>query len=235
MHSPLLLTALLGISAPAHAWEHTYTADGHKVRWTRSEVTVGVGSLASVALRDATRHAVDEWALATQGHLTVRLARAAEPDILILVVPDSDWRTSDENIALASVQHDGSGRVQRAWIELRASHALDDETPFDLRAVLTHELGHALGLAHEHNEPEATMAPTLPPGPSDRRYLHDDDIEGIQELYPASDGRAHLATCSNVPTGSTSVLALAALFGLRRTRRRHDSRSPTTLNTGRSS
>lgn len=49
----------------------------------------------------------------------------------------------------------------------------------DLLTVAAHEIGHTLGLAHS-NDPGALMYPSYD-GP--RRFLGDDDIEGIQELY----------------------------------------------------
>ena len=55
----------------------------------------------------------------------------------------------------------------------------------DLQNALTHEFGHALGLAHSE-VPEATMAPTAPLGETEKRDLHKDDVEGVVYLY--SDG-----------------------------------------------
>ena len=49
----------------------------------------------------------------------------------------------------------------------------------DLLTVAAHEIGHTLGLAHS-NDPGALMYPSYD-GP--RRFLGDDDIAGIQELY----------------------------------------------------
>lgn len=49
----------------------------------------------------------------------------------------------------------------------------------DLLTVAAHEIGHTLGLAHS-SDPNALMYPSYD-GP--RRFLGDDDIAGIQELY----------------------------------------------------
>lgn len=49
----------------------------------------------------------------------------------------------------------------------------------DLLTVAAHEIGHTLGLAHS-NDPDSLMFPSYD-GP--RRFLGDDDIAGIQELY----------------------------------------------------
>lgn len=52
----------------------------------------------------------------------------------------------------------------------------------DLLTVAAHEIGHTLGLAHS-NDPGALMYPSYD-GP--RRFLGDDDIAGIQDLYGVS-------------------------------------------------
>jgi hypothetical protein len=54
-----------------------------------------------------------------------------------------------------------------------------DARDVDLLTVAAHEIGHTLGLAHS-NDPDALMFPSYD-GP--RRFLGNDDIAGIQELY----------------------------------------------------
>ena len=49
----------------------------------------------------------------------------------------------------------------------------------DLLTVAAHEIGHTLGFAHS-NDPGALMFPSYD-GP--RRFLGDDDIAGVQDLY----------------------------------------------------
>ena len=53
---------------------------------------------------------------------------------------------------------------------------------FDIQSVATHELGHALGLAHS-SVAGSTMFATATPGSVSLRTLHVDDIAGIQALY----------------------------------------------------
>ena len=57
---------------------------------------------------------------------------------------------------------------------------VDSETrDVDLLTVAAHEIGHTLGLAHS-NDPDALMFPSYS-GP--HRFLGDDDIAGIQDVY----------------------------------------------------
>lgn len=51
---------------------------------------------------------------------------------------------------------------------------------YDLETVALHEIGHLLGLDHS-SEPNAIMFPVIPSGQA--KSLHDDDIQGIRELY----------------------------------------------------
>lgn len=53
----------------------------------------------------------------------------------------------------------------------------------DLENVLTHELGHYLGLAHS-TDLDATMYASAAPGETTKRDLADDDVAGICEIYP---------------------------------------------------
>lgn len=56
---------------------------------------------------------------------------------------------------------------------------------FDIQGIVTHELGHALGLAHDTIQPTATMFPGTTNGlPSvTLRSIESDDITGIRVLY----------------------------------------------------
>jgi hypothetical protein len=60
------------------------------------------------------------------------------------------------------------------------SQRSDSNQPIDLATVAAHEIGHSLGLAHSQ-EPGALMYPFYS---SSHRFLDQDDINGIQFLYP---------------------------------------------------
>lgn len=81
-----------------------------------------------------------------------------------------------------------SGALYDADIEINATEAyavgrLPKDNEADLDSVLTHELGHLLGLGHTLDV-TATMVGGYQNGTYELRTLADDDIEGICALYP---------------------------------------------------
>jgi hypothetical protein len=71
----------------------------------------------------------------------------------------------------------------------------------DLQNVLTHEIGHFLGLAHS-SEPGATMEATARPGETQKRDLTADDEAGLCAAYPAD---SLPETCDFTPKGGLDL------------------------------
>lgn len=67
---------------------------------------------------------------------------------------------------------------------------------FDLQTVYLHELGHALGLGHS-NDTQAVMYAYYTGA---HCQLHQDDIDGVSALYPASGGDTPTPTDTPAPT-----------------------------------
>ena len=95
----------------------------------------------------------------------------------------------------------------------------------DVQNTVTHELGHALGLAHAP-DPHSTMFAGAERGETSKRVLDDGSLEFVCTAYPAGgptldcdgtpiDLTSTAGSCSVAPTGPFAVLALA-LVGLRR-------------------
>ncbi len=76
----------------------------------------------------------------------------------------------------------------------------------DIQGIATHELGHALGLAHS-NVADATMVGTLFGSGVSMRSLAADDQAGLQALYGAASSTKPSVTALFVPNPGTLVVA----------------------------
>ncbi len=74
--------------------------------------------------------------------------------------------------------------------------------PIDLITVAAHEIGHSLGLAHS-SESGALMFGTYN---GSRRFLHEDDISSINELYPNPIKFPTLSSINSICSGSTQTV-----------------------------
>lgn len=93
---------------------------------------------------------------------------------------------SGNTLALTTVTYNvDTGEIYDADIEVNGTMPISVGSPvqYDLQSILTHEVGHFLGLAHS-NQPDATMYDKYQAGSTELRTLKADDIEGICKIYP---------------------------------------------------
>jgi hypothetical protein len=170
----------------------------------------------------------------------------------VLLFTDDEWPFGDERrtIALTIIQFSTeTGEIYDADIAINSANmpfeSPNHEGGLSLSSVLTHEMGHFLGLGHS-SEATAVMAPSY--ADTETGELRQDDIDGICALHPP-DEAASEAECAprhglsklcggRVPTasggcafaaplagGASWWVALAAL-GLARLRARNRARRP---------
>jgi predicted Zn-dependent protease len=174
MRLPLRCICLSGVllcaGAASAKTDLLKTRSGSLVHWTGTEISVGLAPSAAsrVIAREgvalAVQRAVETWNAVRAGQPRLVVALDQSPDVTIEFCR-SKWRgdTIDlgKSVFTASLN---DGVVTAATVELNeCDHvftAPHDGAPgrFDLQAVVTHELGHVLGLGHSDN-PAAVMHP----------------------------------------------------------------------------
>lgn len=235
-----LVTAFL-VGNSAYAYELAKDSTGTPVRWRSNKVhfSVSTHTFKTVDHKDALKAARAAAATMAQVMPGVKVQVDAgnsdgvgydfngkhnQNDIVML----ESWDLRPNAIASTILTLDrNSHAVIDADIALNASSKLfavlaDDSNPggivHDIQNTLTHEMGHALGLAHSPDVEEAVMYPTAPPGEVTKRQLSNDDIEALVKLYEVTDASTGGAAQDEEPaqgcsaTGNASPASLAALL-----------------------
>jgi len=195
------LAVALFQSNSAHAYMLKSTKTGHRVHWSSAVITMYVDDrLVEYFGKEAVDFSVGCASEAWRGLPNV-------PDIAISQQPARGYKTDErtngiyfmqpwpfakEQLAVTVSTYDLNGHMIGADILVNgdSSYALlpdgDDEPNMpqhDLAAVLTHEMGHVLGLDESPDDQGATMWPFIRGGEVHQRTLAEDDEQGVTEAY----------------------------------------------------
>ncbi len=154
------------------------------------------------ALADALVSSSETWMeiegapdLTVAGH--VADADAVAFDGVNAVFFQEQWEGHPSQLAL-TFTHVSDGEIIEMDMAINAEHHLFTTDPdtdwnaFDLQNLITHELGHGLGLDHLSAEP-ASMFHQIDPGETHKRDLEPEDVDTFSELY---EGRAIAGGCA---------------------------------------
>jgi hypothetical protein len=113
-----------------------------------------------------------------------------QPNANIFMFRDDTWLATipGSALALTTVSYDSNtGQIYDADVEVNGTGGnITNGRPSDgadLPSIITHEIGHFLGLDHSP-KPSATMFITYKAGSGNLRVLDPDDVAGICAIYP---------------------------------------------------
>jgi MYXO-CTERM domain-containing protein len=171
------------------------------------------GTAVTFAMSPATATAA---AHTNDGVNTVRWAlEPTDPDIEpgVLGLTFLSYRTGDGVALDADVVMNATDFT---WVTMTTSCAKE----YDLQSALTHELCHALGLAHAIGHPDATMYATGQACDTGKRSIEADDRAGIDSLYRTAATAPAPGGCSTGSPSGLAMLPIVAALGLVLRRRR---------------
>lgn len=230
--------ALMLISLPAQAYSMKTTDDGAIVRWFRPAVRISVGSSLTKRIpyeqaRAAAIMASEAWR-GLPGVPDIEVGHGGsnpfDHEVRNFAIHlDEAWPLDPRQAAVTYTSYLPTGEIVGVDIVLNGGMefaVLDDdaddagEARLDLVAVLTHEMGHLLGLDEEYDHESATMWPYIAPGDTHQRTLSADDEEGVIDIYrtplPTAGGCSVVMGLPAHKTSAAIPLALAMLIAFRR-------------------
>lgn len=124
-----------------------------------------------------------------------------EPNANVILFQDTRWSYHGANDTLAKTtvtfDHE-TGEILDADIEVNHAYnelsVADDNVVYDLRSIITHEIGHFIGLDHTPDT-EATMYAGYDEGETKQRTLEADDVAAACAAYP----KGRVGRCDPTP------------------------------------
>jgi MYXO-CTERM domain-containing protein len=169
--------------------------------WSSPNATCTPG-ITAVELTPVTDAQIAQYTTGERGHNVIGVVEGPWPHA-----------GAGETLSLATLTFDANtGEIFDADLELRSDLAWSTgatTTPdgYDLDAIMTHETGHVLGLAHSQLG-EAVMFASYTPGSSTQRKLAPDDARAICAIYPdrqtriVSSGAIAATACDLSPSAA---------------------------------
>jgi hypothetical protein len=145
--------------------------------WTAPNATCTPG-ITGIELAPVNDAKIVDYTVGQRGHNVFGVVKGAWPHA-----------GGGETLSLATLTFNAdTGEIYDADLEIREDlpWSIADTAPkdgYDLQAVMTHEVGHVLGLAHS-NHVEDVMFGTYPTGSTAQRKLAPDDAAAVCSVYP---------------------------------------------------
>ena len=197
------------------SYSYTNLLDGSFLQITRTELRAATEEALRLWASHAPLHfteridsgpAVSDESYPAAGHSEIRIGHHVSPELAHAYFPGHDGLAGDVHVASGVPWSVGNGH----W---------------DFLETITHELGHSLGLVHEHVE-LAIMNPSYPThrfGGLGTAYLYPSDIRSLQAIY--GTGTGSVTPITPTPEPATYLLVAGGLALVARTRRRRSGRT----------
>src|SRR5688572_7992483 len=165
---------------PALAWAYSGARNqqGVQMRWAVEQVPVALDAahrsrtLDAAQVEQALDAALATWSLLPEAR--VLFEHAPEAKTLVRFHHER-WPYADDQLAVTILlAREKSGEIVSGTIEINEQHNRLGAGGYDLQSVLTHELGHLLGLGHSDDAQAAMFASTSPGELTQRHPNHDD-------------------------------------------------------------
>ena len=198
------MLAVLALAASASAFTLSKDEGGNSLAWDLSDLPIKYWANvddpesreAAAKVRSIVR-AFESWEIASSSLVSFRYAGLTSSDTVafdgvnLVTWVENGWTYKAETIAYTTLWVTSTGRILDADIELNGEFfdwsASADNGELDIQNVLTHEVGHFIGIGHSVETTDSTMFPIISRGEVRKRLVKPDDLDAAVFLYPISD------------------------------------------------
>lgn len=165
------------------------SASGAKIKWYKPIITTCITNEAKYLpdIKNTLNKSMGAW---NKIHIPPNLIYTENNcDITLYYEMVTDW-TKPYPLAVTTIKHNrvsGEAYTSKIVINMYYNNALGnaefDKSKFDLQSIITHEIGHALGLNEDDEDTNSAMSLYTMQGECSKRNLTSSDVKSIKQLY----------------------------------------------------